>query len=655
MNDWQRIKEIIKILNAASNCYYNSSPIMSDYDWDILYDELLELENKYGVVFNNSPTHKVGYTVSDGLKKVKHNHPMLSLDKTKHVNDLVNFTVNQTCMFSVKCDGLTMSLRYVDGELVSAETRGDGTSGVDVLQNALTISNIPKRILYKDELIVDGEVIVRWDVFSKINNTLDSVKNYKHPRNLVSGSLQCLDSKQAAKRGMSFVAWRVIGNTFCDSVSESLNFLRDGFGFQIVPFVTYQGNDLNAIEYILSNLREAADIVNIPYDGVVVSVDSYENAEKMGRTEKAFQHSIAYKFEDSMYETTLRDVEWNTSKTGVINPVAIFDPVDLDGAVTMRATLHNISYIKKLQLGIGDRIRVYRSNMVIPKVHDSIDKTNNVIIPQICPICGGVAEIVKDNDSEVLRCMNPDCSGKLLGKLRHAVSRNALNIDGLSRATIEKFIDKNWLQSIRDIYYLNNFSHEIMNFEGFGRQSTNNLMKAIEYSRHTTLDRFIYSLSIPLIGKTASRSIAMACDYDVNVFFEDMENKGAKFYDNLSGIGATIIQSLDSYYNEYKEEMKELAKEFTFEKPVSPLKMTGVSKDLTGKTFVITGKLETFPNRDAAKDAIESLGGKVSGSVTAKTSYLVNNDKASTSSKNKKAKELNIPIISEKELLSMIA
>ena len=655
----ERIIRLIDVLNKASDHYYNNTPVMSDYDWDQLYEELKQLEAETGIIYPNSPTQNVGYVISDELREVQHNHPMLSLDKTKSADELLKFAGDKKCVLSVKCDGLTCSLHYIGGELISAETRGNGVRGQDVLQNVLVMSNVPKQIPYKDELIIDGEVIIGWDTFRKINATLLGDEKYKHPRNLVSGSLQLLDSRQAKERNMKFIAWRVIKGFEHQSVFDDLYQAKDN-GFEIVPMFTFEkSDDENYLKTILGLIKTSADACNIPYDGAVMAVDDYAMAESMGRTDKFFRHSIAFKYEDQLYETVLNDIEWNTSKTGLINPVAIFDPVDLDGAVTTRATLHNITYIKDKMLGIGDRIRVYRSNMVIPKVHDSIDKSGKFTIPNRCPICEQPTKIVKDNDSEVLYCTNEDCKGRLSGKLVHSVSRNALNIDGLSEATIEKFIDLGWLNSIKDIYHLSDYKSKMETLEGFGKKSVDNLLNSIEKSRKTDLQRFLYSLSIPLLGKSASKDIAKACDdgnYDFGNFMKIMTTTGAKYFKNISGVGDSLVSSMDSYFDRHCPSIYELSKELTFEQPKKrAIVVTGDLKDLSGQTFVITGSLEHFPNRDAAKEQIEALGGKVGSSVNSKTTYLVNNDPNSSSSKNKKAKELGIPIISEVQLLSMIS
>lgn len=652
MNKLERIKQLIKELNNASYAYYNQVPIIPDYEWDKMYDELINLEKETGIVLSNSPTHNVGYSVADELKEVEHNHPMLSLDKTKSVDELIEFIGDKDCFLSVKADGLTTSLHYINGKLIGSETRGDGVRGTECLQNVLTMENVPKEIPYKDELIIDGETIIGWDTFREINDKLPKDKKYKHPRNLVSGSLQLLDSKEAASRNMRFVAWRVIKGFEHKAPSEDL-FKAKNIGFEIIPILkSPRINQKEELAILLNQIRELANSHNIPYDGAVMAVDDYKIAESMGRTDKFFRHSMAYKYEDELFETVLTDIEWNTSKTGLINPVAIFEPVDLNGAITTRATLHNITYIKDMMLGIGDRIRVYRSNMVIPKVHDSIDKSGNFNIPSKCPICGQLTRIIKENDSEVLMCENPDCKGKLLGRLIHAASRNALDIENLSESTVEKFINLGWLNSIKEIYHLSDHENEMKALEGFGKKSVEKLLNSIEESRNTSLERFLYALSIPLLGKTASKMIAEAVDCDFDTFIDEMTIKGAEYFRYLPGVGDTLISSLNAYWKNHYSDIIQLANEFKFEKP--NLILDEVPNTLQGKTFVVTGSVNHYKNRDELKADIVAHGGTVAGSVSSKTSYLINNDVNSTSSKNQKAKSLNIPIISEEEFLSMI-
>lgn len=654
MDKLEMIKQLIKELNNASYAYYNQIPIMPDYKWDKMYDELINLEEETGIVLSNSPTHNVGYSVADELKEVEHNHSMLSLDKTKSVDELIEFIEDKDCFLSVKADGLTTSLHYINGKLIGAETRGDGVRGTECLQNVLTMKNVPKEIPYKDELIIDGETIIGWDTFREINDKLPEDKKYKHPRNLVSGSLQLLDSKEAASRNMRFVAWRVIKGFEHKTPSRDLCQAKE-IGFEIIPFVKLSKEYIwskEELDNILDDIRTYAYEDNIPYDGAVMAVDDYKIADSMGRTDKFFRHSMAYKYEDELFETVLTDIEWNTSKTGLINPVAIFEPVDLNGAITTRATLHNITYIKDMMLGIGDRIRVYRSNMVIPKVHDSIDKSGNFSIPNKCPICGHPTRIIKENDSEVLMCKNPDCKGKLLGRLVHAASRNALDIENLSESTIEKFINLGWLNSIQDIYHLSDHENEMKTLDGFGKKSVDKLLASIQKSRKTSLERFLYSLSIPLLGKSASKMISEAVDYDFDTFIDEMTIKGAEYFRHLPGVGDSLINSLNNYWKNHYSDILQLANEFTFETP--KLVLDEIPNTLQGKTFVVTGSVNHYKNRDELKADIVAHGGTVVGSVSSKTNYLINNDINSTSSKNQKAKSLNIPIISEEEFLKLI-
>lgn len=652
MEKTEQIKQLIKELNNTSYAYYNQVPIISDYEWDKMYDKLVELEKETGIIFNDSPTQNVGFSVADELKEVEHNHPMLSLDKTKSVDELIEFIGDKDCFLSVKADGLTTSLHYINGKLIGAETRGNGVKGTECLQNVLTMKNVPKEIPYKDELIIDGETIIGWDTFREINDKLPEDKKYKHPRNLVSGSLQLLDNKEAASRNMRFVAWRVIKGFDHKTPSEDLFRAKD-IGFEIIPILkSPRINQKKELTILLNHIRESADSYNIPYDGAVMAVDDYKIADSMGRTDKFFRHSMAYKYEDELFETVLTDIEWNTSKTGLINPVAIFEPVDLNGAITTRATLHNITYIKDMMLGIGDRIRVYRSNMVIPKVHDSIDKSGNFNIPNKCPICCQPTRIIKENDSEVLMCENPDCKGKLLGRLVHAASRNALDIENLSESTIEKFINLGWLNSIKDIYHLSDHENEMKTLDGFGKKSVDKLFASIEKSRKTSLERFLYGLSIPLLGKSASKDITKACNYELDAFVGALMSSGKDAFTYINGIGSALGQSIIGYWNKHGDKIIELSHEFIFQKPTLNNKNT--NKSLNGLTFVVTGSVNHYKNRNELKTDIESHGGKVSGSISSKTSYLINNDINSTSSKNQKAKSLNIPIISEEQYLQLI-
>jgi len=583
------------------------------------------------------------------LKKVTHNHPMLSIDKCHSEKDLIDFANDKDCILSVKCDGLTTSLHYINGKLIGAESRGNGIEGGDILENVMTIKNIPYNIPYKEELIIDGETIIDWNTFNKINECLPIGQDkFRHPRNLASASLNVLDTKIAASRNMRFIAWRVIKGLNCKSVFFSLK-EAEKLGFEIVPMWTYtnKSSDKENISVLLSDLQDKADNLGIPYDGAVMAYDNIEYGKSLGRTEKFFRHSIAYKYEDELYETTLKDIEWSTSKTGLINPVAVFEPVDLDGAITTKATLHNVSYIENLQLGIGDTIQVYRANMVIPKIHSNLTRSNAWKLPDKCPCCGGDVEIHNENGRKSLHCMNPNCKAKLLGKLVHFVSKNAINIEGLSEQTLQKFINLEWLNSFRDIYYLSERKEEMCKLEGFGKKSVNKLIESIEKSRNTTLDRFIYGLCIPLIGRTASKDIANNFNYD----YEQFRKYGiVTHYKGIDGFGDSMNDSIHDYLRKNHMMVEMLADEFTFivnEKSENKV-------NLSNKTFVITGSLNHYKNRDELINIIEQLGGKVSGSVSSKTNYLINNDVTSTSGKNKKAKDLGIPIISENQFVQMI-
>lgn len=650
MDKINRLKELIGILNNASNLYYNSTPIMTDYEWDKLYDELKALEKETKIIYPDSPTQNVGYKVLDEIKEVKHNHLMLSLDKCHTEQELIDFAKDKNCILSVKADGLTTSLHYIDGQLIGAETRGNGVSGSDVLENVLNIKNVPHTIPYKDELIVDGETIIDWNTFNKINENLPAGQDkYKHPRNLVSGTIAMLDTNIAASRNMRFIAWRVIKGLNEKSVFLGLK-EAEKLGFEIIPMWTYtnKSTDKENLSAMLSDLQDKANELDIPYDGAVMAYDDIEYGNSLGRTDKFFRHSISYKYEDELFETILEDIEWNTSKTGLINPVAKFKETVIDGASVTRATLHNISYIENLQLGIGDKIRIYKANKIIPKVHDNLTRSNTWKLPNKCPNCGGNVEVHNENGSKTLHCINDSCSAKLLGKLVNFCSKNAINIEGMSEATLQFLIDKGWVKSFQDIYKLDYYRQNWKEYDGFGDKSVDKLLDAIENSRNTTLDRFIYSLSMPQIGRSASKDIAKF----FNNNYEEFKMYGTTInYTQIDGFGESMNNSLHKWLSENHIMMEELAKEFNFKKE----KNNSSSVDLSGKTFVITGSLIHYKNRDELVSIIESMGGKVSGSVSAKTSYLINNDTQSSSSKNKKAKQLNIPIISEEDFINMIS
>lgn len=647
MSKVDRIKELISTLNKASEAYYNTSdPIMTDYEWDNLYDELVKLEEETGVVYPNSPTQQVGYEVKTKLEKVTHSHPMLSLGKTKSVNDLVKFSNGKDCIISLKMDGLTVLNTYDGCKLIQSETRGNGEIGELITHNARVFDNLPVSIDIDKKFEIEGEAIITKEDFYNINLKLKDNEKYKNPRNLASGSVRQLDSKIAKDRHVKFVAWKI-----------PYGFARftDGFkfaeelGFDVVPYSKYNSKT-DDINMIVEYLKDLADVKGYPIDGLVITYDNVEYGKSLGMTGHHPRHSLAFKFYDEEEVTTLKDVEWGMGKTGQLTPVAIFDDVEIDGTTVNRASLHNVSILKELQLGIGDEITVYKANQIIPQLRDNLTKSNTVTIPSTCPICGEPTKIVKDNDSEVLMCTNDNCSGKLLGKLCHAVSKNALNIEGLSEATIQKFINLGWLNSIKDIYHLSEHLSEMYKLEGFGKKSVDKLLNSIEDSRNTDLVRYIYAQSIPLIGHTASKAISKMCDGDLNTFVQHMISKGANAFGKIDGIGSEMIKSLKKWWDINYLEFVDTATIFTLKKKGT---VNVLGSDLTGKVFVITGSLTQFRNRDEMKERIESLGGKVSGSVSAKTTALINNDIESTSSKNKKAKQLNVPILTENMFMEM--
>ena len=641
MDKINRIKDLNIILQKASYAYYGlDKPTMSDKEYDDLYDELNNLEKETGCVLAGSPTQKVQGYILDGFKKVEHSKPMLSASKTKEVSEVEKFINNRDFYCSYKLDGLTLVVKYKDGKFVQGITRGNGMVGEDVTEQCRFIKNLPMEISNKHDIELRGECVISWDEFHRINSTLD--EPYSHPRNLAAGTLRNLDLNIVRDRNLSFVVFELVSPTFTHKW-DGLKAIED-MGFECV------GRAQGTVENCVEGMQP--DWYTYPVDGLIFELNSSELSKSLGATSHHENCRIALKWEDTLYKTKLTDIEWNTSKTGLINPVAIFEPVDLDGAITTRATLHNISYIEDLQLGIGDEIVVYRANMVIPKVHDNLTRSNTWTFPDECPVCGGITKIVKENDSKVLMCDNPNCKGKLLGKLTNFVSKNAANIDGLSEQTLEKLIELGWLNSFQDIYRLSEHKKEMSKLDGFGKRSVEKLLDAIEKSRSITLDRFIYALCIPLIGRSASKDISKACaNGDVQQFITIMSLEGEYAFIGLNGFGKEMCKSIVHWWVDNKHMFYELINEFTFEKVEE--KSSGV--DLSGKTFVITGSLTHYKNRDELVSVIEQLGGKVSGSVSAKTSYLLNNDINSTSSKNKKAKELNVPIITEEDFIKMIS
>lgn len=653
----KKMKALIETLNHASDAYYNSTPIIEDKEWDLLYSELQNLESESGIAYPDSPTQNVGYKIIDSIKKVKLDIPMLSLDKCHTKEELMEFANDKDCILSLKCDGLSTRLHYKNGKLIGANTRGNGTEGGDVLHNVKTIKNIPNTIPYQGELIIDGETIIDWNAFNEINNNIsEGEEKYKHPRNLVSGSLNLLDSRIAKKRNMRFIAWRVIKSSYkSNTILESFIKIKK-LGFEVVPCFSYcNSTDKQYLGDMIEKLKEEADRLGIPFDGIVMAYNNIDYGMSLGRTTKFFRHSIAYKFEDQEYKTILKDVEWSMGKTGQLTPVAVFEPVEIDGTLVERASLHNLSILTSLDLQIGDTISVCKANQIIPMVKGNLSAKNRkhsyVSIPGYCNVCGFPTKIQRDNNTDVLYCTNDNCKGKLLGKLVHAVSKNALNIDGLSEATIEKFINNEWLDDISSIYNLKNYYSKLVIMPGFGMKSVNKLFQAIENSKKTTLDRFIYAHSIPLIGLTASKLIAKDCYNDFNLFITKLEMFQNAAFTHIDGFGYEMGNKLHKWFTENGCTMCKNAKIFTFE---HNKEVHEFSDKLSGKVFCITGSVNIYKNREELKQALVNVGAKVTGSVTSKTNYLVNNDINSNSSKNKKAKELGIDIITEETAKNMI-
>lgn len=644
LNKIGRINELVSVLQKASFAYYGlDNPLMTDKEYDNLYDELSTLEKETNCVLAGSPTIKVQGYILDGFTKVKHTKPMLSANKTKDIQEIKKFVEKKRFYGSYKLDGLTVVVRYKHGKFIQGITRGTGVEGEDVTEQCKFIKNLPMSIPYKKDLELRGECVISWDEFNRINKDLDTP--YAHPRNLAAGTLRNLDLNIVKERNLSFVVFECVTDMNKDGKSKTLIDIHN-MGFEIVP-ITKLNSTVNQVHDALQ-----PEFYQYPTDGIIFEIDSRNLSESLGSTSHHECCRMALKWEDELYETTLKGIEWNTSKTGLINPVAVFDPVDLDGAVTTRATLHNISYIEDLQLGAGDTIQVYRANMVIPKVHDNLTRSNTWKLPDKCPCCGGNVGIHNENGSKTLYCMNHDCKAKLLGKLVHFVSKNAINIDGLSEQTLQKFIELGWINSFQDIYRLMNHNKDMSSLDGFGKRSISKLIAAIEKSRKTTLDRFLYALSIPLIGRSASKDIAKYCNNNVDTFINIMIENKISFVDYIDGFGSAMHKSLYNWWNEYCLSFVELSKEFYFE---TINKDNSNNIDLSGKIFVITGSLNHYKNRDELTSIIEQFGGNVSGTVSKKTSYLINNNTESQSGKNKKAIDLKIPIISEKDFINMIS
>ena len=654
-----QIVDIVNELNKASEAYYNTGqPIMSDAEFDNKLEELRQWEEETGIVLSNSPTHNVGATVLDNIKEVTHETPMLSLEKCHSTEEIVKFANEHKLVTSVKLDGLTVRLTYKDGDLILAESRGNGVVGSDVTEHVKQFTNVPLHINKEGTYIIDGEALIKLDDFAEINKNGE----YKNSRNLAAGTLSSLDTSIVKDRKLSWYAWEIVDGYDKKINSFSHNLLEaKKLGFEVVPYVLILPKYI--CDETINIILNLAGNNFLPQDGVVFKFDDVKYGKSLGSTSHHFRNGIAYKVFNDSVETTLRDIEWSSGKTGILTPVAIFDSVDIEGSEVSRASLHNISVMNEI-LGRswkGQKIGVYKANMIIPavrwaeqfdasKFNDLILDVSYINIPDKCPICGQPTKIVKENDSEVLCCTNEACKGRLLGKLTCAVSKNALNIDGLSESTIEKFINFGWLNSIQDIYYLAIHENKMKALEGFGDKSVEKLLSSIEKSRNTNLERFLYSLSIPLLGKSASKMIAEAVDYNFDVFMHQMTMTGAKYFKYIPGVGDVLIKSLDDYFEKNCSNILKLSKEFVFE-----TKGNYKTNDLlNGKTFVITGSLNHYSNRNELKEVIESNGGKVSGSISSKTSYLINNDIDSTSSKNKKAKSLGIPIINEEDFANML-
>lgn len=649
MSDVSRMKELVVELNEASKAYYaQDKEIMSNYEYDALYDELVGLEERTGTVLSGSPTQSVGYEAVDVLPKERHESIMLSLAKTKDKEELRAWMQGNPAILSWKLDGLTIVLTYKAGQLEKAVTRGNGEIGEVVTNNAKTFTNLPLTIPFKGELVLRGEAVITYSDFKKINEELPETEaKYKNPRNLCSGSVRQLNNEITAKRRVKFFAFTLVnanGFEFDNSRENQNNFLKEQ-GFEIVEYKAVTPDNLfEAIEEFEGKVEH----YDIPSDGLVMAYCDLEYGRSLGSTSKFPRDSIAFKWKDEIRETTLKEIEWSPSRTGLINPVAIFEPVELEGTTVSRASVHNISIMRSLNLGIGDKITVYKANMIIPQIAENLTKSGCVDIPPACPACGGETSIQRDNEVEVLICTNVSCAAKKLKSFTLLTSRDALNIDGLSEATLEKFIAKGFIHEPSDMFHLDSHKDEIVIMEGFGEKSYTNLIKSLEKARNTTLPRLVYGLGIPGIGVANAK---MLCKYFKNSL-EDMMSADMEELSCVDGIGEVLACSIIDYFanEENKQKIKNLVSELSVEKPLESKQ----EQNLEGKVFVITGNLEHFENRNEAKAAIEDRGGKVTGSVTSKTDYLINNDVTSNSGKNKKAKELNIPIISEEEFLKML-
>ena len=642
-----RIKDLVQQLNAASESYYaKDREIMSNYEYDKLYDELVELEKETGVTLADSPTVTVGYEAVDELPKERHESPMLSLGKTKSREELRDWLQGNPALLSWKLDGLTIVLTYREGKLAKAVTRGNGEIGEVITNNARTFKNLPLNISYTGELILRGEAVITYSDFEKINSQItDAEAKYKNPRNLCSGSVRQLNNEITAKRNVRFFAFTLVkadGVDFHDSKAAQFAFLQEQ-GFAVVEHVAVtEENILSAIE----DFEHKIEHYDIPSDGLVLTYDSISYGQSLGRTAKFPRDSIAFKWADELRETTLKEIEWSASRTGLINPVAIFEPVELEGTTVSRASVHNISILRGLRLGIGDHITVYKANMIIPQIAENLTGSDNVEIPKVCPVCGQPTEIRQMNEVQSLYCTNEKCPAKEIKAYTLFVSRDALNIDGLSEATLEKLIDQGFIHEYADLFRLDRYKEVITEMEGFGEKSYQNMMDSIETARHTTLPRLIYGLGIANIGVANARMLCRYFNYDL----ERMETADVETLSAIPGVGEVIASAFVDYMRDPVniEKITHLKEILTIEAP----RIDENSQTLAGLTFVVTGSLNHYASRNDLKEVIEEKGGKVTGSVTGKTTCLINNDIASTSSKNKKAKELQVSILTEEEFLN---
>lgn len=645
----ERMKELAGILKQAGKAYYQENrEIMSNLEYDRLYEELERLEKETGTILSGSPTQTVGYEVMEELPKERHEQPMLSLDKTKDVEVLRSFIGKQNTLLSWKLDGLTVVLTYQRGRLVKAVTRGNGEVGEVITNNARVFQNIPLSIPYQEELILRGEAVISYSDFEKINEEIgDTDAKYKNPRNLCSGSVRQLNNEITAGRSVRFYAFALVkadGAEFHNSRMEQFRWLEQQ-GFEVVE---HRMTTADTLDEVIRYFAEKVQHYEIPSDGLVALYDDIAYGDSLGRTAKFPRNSFAFKWKDELKETHLLEIEWSASRTGLINPVAIFEPVELEGTTVSRASVHNLSIMKSLKLGIGDRITVYKANMIIPQIAENQTQSGNIPIPEHCPVCGGATSIHGENGIETLYCTNPDCQAKKIKAFTLFVSRDAMNIDGLSEATLEKLIGCGFIHSFADIFHLSRYRQEIVEMEGFGEKSYENLMNRIEAARKTTLPRLIYGLGISNIGAANARMICKAYKYDL----DKIRHTSVEEMALIDGIGAVIAGAFVAYFQEEKNQraLDQLLNELELEQP----ELSENTQKLDGKVFVITGSVEHFANRNALKAVIEEQGGRVTGSVSAKTNYLINNDAASSSSKNRKARELGIPVITETEFLEML-